>query len=163
MVLRGGLGLLGVATVVMGLIAAFWLPANGARLDQQKNRLHDSIARYQTDMRTRLSAHELGHHDANALPPADALAGEAGELLAEIGAAGARQLGYELSNDTKADVRRMNLTVTFLADVNALGAILDRVALKRPAVSMHRIDLDRDDDGRIEATLGLYLLGQDNA
>ncbi len=160
--LRGTLGLLGVSALAMGLIAGFWLPANGAKLDDRKNRLQDRITRFESTVRNQQYAEQHQIHPVDALPPVSALPGKAGELLEAIGAAGAEQLGYKLGADEKY-ASLMNLTVTFYADVPAMGAILDRVALQRPAVSMSSMDLDRDDDGRIEATLKLTLLGKSDA
>ena len=158
-------GVLGIGALALGIVAWVWLPATGAKLDQQKQHLQSRISTLEGHVADWHNSAEGDLDDVtNNLPTASALPGWAGEVLADISKAGAMELGYVLGDGITANgTARRQVEVTFMADVATMGNILDRVTLWRPGIAVETVRLIKGEAGRIQATLNLTLLGKSDA
>ncbi len=157
------LGLLGAVTLALCIVYWVWLPATDATLVQHGNRLQQRIADLGARNRA-LSSETAQTRIIEQLPEVAALPGWAGEVLADISAAGAMDVGYTLGDtESKNGTTQRQVKVVFQANVTTLGDIFDRVTHWRPGVAVSQVDLDQGDAGMIEVSLELTLLGRDDA
>jgi len=160
--------MIGVATVVtvsIGIASWFWLPGQHDELSRESSQLEQRIDVLAAHMRTWHHS-DVGDMDqvVRALPTRDALPGWAGELLAEISATGAKDMQYTLGKDhAQESLSSRELETHFAADVTTLGNIFDRITLWRPGVSINSLELEPGDQGRIDVSLAITLLGNDDA